>query len=141
MLESIISEKGDIIAQVLRAEALTGATPGTHFLTNGDDETLQMGVIKYDEKRTKIPTHYHPREARLIKQTSEVLCVIKGSIVCEFIGRDCWEVQRTKINAGDFLLILQGWHGVTLLDPETVIVEIKQGPYLKGLDKVIRPDQ
>ena len=47
-----------------------------------------------------------------------------------------FKVSDLKLHAGDIILLLSGGHGFTILEDSTTIVEIKQGPYLDGKDKI-----
>lgn len=98
----------------------------TKFLTN-DDNNVQLGYIVYS-KGKEIKRHKHLDIERTIRGTSEVLIIKNGK--CEI---DIYDIQNEligtrQLNKGDVVVLLAGGHGFRLLE-DTVLIEIKQGPY------------
>jgi hypothetical protein len=95
--------------------------------------TLQVGYIVYPEGH-QIERHYHPSVERHLTTTSEVLVVRKGS--CEIdIYDDRQEPVATRLlRVGDVAIIVAGGHGFRMLE-DTVLLEIKQGPFSGGVQK------
>jgi mannose-6-phosphate isomerase-like protein (cupin superfamily) len=124
-----IASRGVTLALVLRA----GPMPkGTQFVTP-PDATLQVGVLGHAEGTT-IPRHVHRDVERHVSGTSEVLIVRSGS--CEVDVYDEHELIATEqLRPGDVIVLLAGGHGLRMLE-DTVLVEVKQGPYLGVEDKV-----
>ena len=65
---------------------------------------------------------------RLIKEMSEVILVRKGRCVAEIFDDDQNSVAEVELDEGDIILLVAGGHGFRLLE-DTVLMEIKQGPY------------
>jgi hypothetical protein len=94
--------------------------------------TQQLGFVVYPAGG-EVKSHLHRPMERHIQGTSEVLLVKKGR--CEVdIYNDQKEIVATReLREGDVLLLAKGGHGFRMLE-ETILLEIKQGPYT-GLDE------
>ena len=82
----------------------------------------------------KLERHVHLYNERLVTTTSEVIIVNKGELLVEIYDKNKLFVGEQKISAGELILFLEGGHSFEILEDATFI-EIKQGPYLEGLDK------
>ena len=58
----------------------------------------------------------------------EVLYVEKGKVRINFYDERWKEIDSKILNQGDMILLIKGGHGFEMLE-ETVMVEIKEGPY------------
>jgi hypothetical protein len=118
-----ITWNGSPLAYIIRAELdpreTTFLTPGTF--------TQQVGFIVY-AGGTEIPRHVHRPVERRLNETAEVLIVRRGHCEVDFYNdaRDLVEVR--KLCAGDILILVAGGHGFRMLE-DTVLLEVKQGPY------------
>jgi mannose-6-phosphate isomerase-like protein (cupin superfamily) len=103
----------------------------TQFVTT-PDLNQQVGFIVYPAGG-EIPRHVHRPLERHVVGTSEVLLVREGR--CEIdVYDDARELVATRVlEAGDVMLMVGGGHGFRMLE-DTVLVEVKQGPY-PGLDE------
>ena len=65
-----------------------------------------------------------------------MLIVQRGRCEVDIFGPDPERVLVTtrELHAGDILIALAGGHGFRMLE-DTVLLEIKQGPYTAGADK------
>ncbi len=116
------------LAYVIRASFLPEKTT---FLTPPEYKQ-QVGYVVYPAGG-QIPRHLHrPLERRLVG-TSEVITVRRGR--CEIdIYNNCRELIATReLEIGDVVLIVDGGHGLRMIE-DTVLLEVKQGPYT-GLDE------
>lgn len=117
-----------VIGYVIRGSSLPEATT---FVTPRE-ANLQVGfVVKGSEE--DVPRHDHKPLERSIVGTSEVLVIRKGSGEIEFFDTDRRFVSKHRFSAGDVLVMLTGGHGFRF-DSNTVLLEIKQGPY-PGVDE------
>lgn len=125
-----IATAGVEFALVIRAGA---PAVGAHFVTPLQ-AALQVGILAH-LCGAEIPRHFHrPLERRLFG-TAEVLIVERGSCMLEiFDGEQL--VAEPELKAGDVAIILSGGHGLRMLE-DTVIIEVKQGPYL-GVEEKVR---
>lgn len=104
----------------------------TTFLTPGD-LTLQMGMIVYGGG-TSITPHVHLPIERTVNGTPEVVVVREGACHVDFYTPDKRLVTSRTLKRGDILLLLAGGHGFRMQE-DTVLFEVKQGPYAGDRDK------
>ncbi len=89
--------------------------------------SLQVGNIVYPAGG-EIPRHVHRPAIRYIAGTSEVLVVQKGRMILDIYTDDQAFLCAREVGSGDVVLLLSGGHGFHLLE-DTVLLEVKQGPY------------
>ena len=65
--------------------------------------------------------------------TSEVLFIRTGKVEVDLYTNEKKFIATRVLNQGDILLLVSGGHGFRMLE-ETVMVEVKQGPYI-GLEE------
>jgi len=105
----------------------------TRYLTP-DECNLQVGHVVY-AGGTEIPRHMHLRVERHLTTTAEVLLVQQGRCEVDIFDPERQLVATRELHTGDMLIQVAGGHGFRVLE-ETVLLEIKQGPYLgDGTDK------
>ena len=119
-----------LIAYVIRAAA---ASPETSFFT-GDDAAFQAGFVVYPAGGTVVP-HVHRPIERNVVGTSELLIVRKGRCIVDLYGEDQVFVASRELVTGDTVLLIEGGHGFRMID-DTVLFEVKQGPYGGQAEKV-----
>lgn len=124
-----ISSSGTLIAFLVRTSA--GLPTETSFVTP-DEANLQVGFIVKSLK-DEVPRHDHKPVHREIVGTSEVLVVQSGSGTVDFFDEERAFVSNREFSAGDVIVMLAGGHGFRF-DADTVLLEVKQGPY-PGLDE------
>jgi hypothetical protein len=129
MIETIADASGVILAYLVR-----GGTPPskTTFLTP-DDCTLQVGHVVY-AAGGEIARHVHlPIERHLVGST-EVLLLQQGRCEVDVYTDDRRMVATREMQVGDILIAVSGGHGFRVLE-DTILLEIKQGPYPGGAEK------
>jgi hypothetical protein len=124
-----ISADGRLLALIVRAKDVLPTE--TTFLTP-KDLGLQLGYIVYPAG-AEIPRHVHRPIDRHLTGTGEVLVVQKGRCLLDVYDDDRRLIETTELATGDAMLMVGGGHGFRLLE-DTVLLEIKQGPYT-GLDE------
>jgi hypothetical protein len=123
MLSETISHKNQTLCIIIRSSFLPDKTT---FLTPPDYKQ-QVGFVVYP-KGGEIARHAHIPLERHLVGTSEVILVKKGSCLLD-IYNDARELVATReLGAGDLMLMIAGGHGFRLIE-DTVLIEIKQGPY------------
>ncbi len=125
-----ITDKGTLLAQVIRAEVSSGKTT---FLTPAES-AMQMGFIVRGSGDT-VPRHCHEPGERRITTTSEALIVREGECDLTIYGVDREKVREVNLKEGDVVLLLAGGHGLRFRQ-DTVLLEIKQGPFLGDSEKL-----
>lgn len=116
------------LAYIIRAEM---APEKTTFLTPSE-LNLQVGFVVYPAGG-EVARHLHRPLERHIVGTSEVLVVKEGRCQMDIYDDDRRLVATRELRKGDIMLMVGGGHGFRMLE-DTVLLEIKQGPYT-GLDE------
>lgn len=112
-----------LLAYVVRADAISTETS---FIT-GDEASFQAGFVVYPAGGAVQP-HLHLPVVRTVVGTSELLLVRKGRCIVDIYGDDRGLVASHELGTGDLVLSLGGGHGFRMLE-DTVLLEVKQGPY------------
>lgn len=122
-IENIL-DNGEIVAIIFYNRPID---PGVHFYTK-NESTLQVGK-QFRLKGEQIKPHQHlPVKMQKKETLQEVLYIEKGRVKINFYN-DHWEEIDSKIlSQGDMILLIKGGHGFEMLE-ETVMIEVKQGPY------------
>ncbi len=128
MIEPIVID-GVQVALIVRANF---QPEKTKFLTT-DQDVLQLGYIVYGKGKSITP-HIHKSAERHIRGTPEVLYVRKGRVRTIFYSNEKVRKGEVILDQGDVIVLFEGGHGFDMLE-DTVLMEIKQGPYLGELDK------
>lgn len=104
----------------------------TTFVTP-DDLPLQMGMIVYGAGKDIVP-HLHLPIVREVHGTTECVIVRKGKCAIDFYDDDKQLLTSRTLEQGDIVLLLGGGHGFRM-EEDTVLFEVKQGPYAGTADK------
>jgi len=94
----------------------------------------QVGFVVYPAGAS-IPRHRHCPMRREIVGTGEVLIVRSGRCELDLFADDDRHVLSRELRAGDVLILIAGGHGFRMLE-DTVLLEVKQGPYTGLAEKV-----
>ena len=123
-----IADNGKTLAYIIRREL----NPEKTTFPTPPDSNLQVGFVVYPAGGD-IARHVHRPLERHIVGTSEVLVVRKG--YCEVdIYNEEWQLIVTRVlQEDDILVLVCGGHAFRMLE-DTVLLEVKQGPYT-GLDE------
>jgi hypothetical protein len=105
------------------------------FFTEPDD-LLQIAAFSMS-KSQKIQPHLHLDQTRSVKGTNEVIFVQEGELLVNFYkDRKKNSIEKTiTLNKGDLIYLKGGIHGFDIGE-DCEFIEIKQGPYVDGKDKV-----
>jgi uncharacterized protein with PhoU and TrkA domain len=119
----VISSDGRSLCLVVRHQIQTDSTT---FVTP-PEFNLQIGFVVHPAGHV-IRRHTHVPIQRHITGTSEVLIVRKGKCVLDVYNdaREC--VASRELEKGDVMVMVGGGHGFRMLE-DTVLIEVKQGPY------------
>jgi len=128
LIEQCVHE-GRLLAMVVRAGF---APPATKFVTP-DDCNQQIGFIVYG-RGTEIPRHSHLPIERTIQGTTEVVLVRRGSCTAEIFNQARTRIAEFHLNVGDLILLNGGAHGFKVHE-DTVLLEVKQGPFMTAPEK------
>jgi hypothetical protein len=130
-VEHIHSPGGQPLAYIIRAQL---APEATTFLTPNDFKQ-QVGFIVYPAGG-EIARHVHRPLERHLVGTSEVIVVRSGSCELDIYDDDRALVSTHTLSTGDVMVMVGGGHGFRMLE-DTVLLEVKQGPYTGQAEKVL----
>jgi hypothetical protein len=118
-----IRSSDDCLAIIIRGSFLPERTT---FLTPNEYKQ-QVGFVVYPAGG-EIQRHVHKPLERSLVGTSEVIVVRQGCCEVDFYN-DARELVATReLSEGDVMLMVGGGHGFRMVD-DTVLLEVKQGPY------------
>ncbi|OGG12854.1 hypothetical protein A3D77_07400 [Candidatus Gottesmanbacteria bacterium RIFCSPHIGHO2_02_FULL_39_11] len=98
----------------------------TVFITPRESN-LQVGFVVYQENN-EIPRHVHNPIRRILDRTEEVLIVRQGRARLDIYDDEKKRVDSKEVFEGDVIILVNGGHGFHIYE-DTVLLEIKQGPY------------
>jgi hypothetical protein len=98
-----------------------------------NDYLLQLGYMNRPVGYKVIP-HIHNPVRRETYGTQEVLFIKEGKILIDFYSYERVYLESRELSAGDAILLCGAGHGITMLEP-TIMVEVKNGPFIEGADK------
>lgn len=117
------------IATIIRANFLPDKTT---FVTP-DHYYQQTGFVVYP-KDGIIKRHAHLPLQRHLTGTQEALLVRKGKVEIDLFAMDKSSLGTWTLEEGDLILLVSGGHGMRCIE-DTVLLEIKQGPYTGLVEK------
>ncbi|MDB4891993.1 MAG: conserved hypothetical cytosolic protein [Gemmatimonadetes bacterium] len=126
-----ITVAGRPLAYIIRAQL---APQATTFLTPPEFKQ-QVGFVVYP-KGGEVSRHTHLPLARQLVGTSEVIVVRSGRCELDIYDDDHTLAATRTLEPGDVMLMVGGGHGFRMLE-DTVLLEIKQGPYTGGEEKAV----
>ncbi len=129
-IETIYSPTNEVRAIIVRGDY---NKDGITFVTP-DDYSQQLAYMHHPKGYEIVP-HIHNQVKREIFYTKEVLILREGKLRCDFYSDEKEYEQSVVIHGGDVLLLVSGGHGFKCLE-ETIMYEVKQGPYAGEDDKV-----
>jgi uncharacterized protein with PhoU and TrkA domain len=125
----LISHRGQPLAMVIRRAF---SPESTTFLTP-DEFGLQVGYV-VRSRGDEIPRHAHRKLTRQVDETFEVLVVQQGRCEVTLYDPDRNEAARRVLDEGDVIILTGGGHALHMLE-DTVLLEVKQGPYVGPEEK------
>jgi len=126
MIEKIILE-GELCGIVVQR---TYVPEGVTFITE-KFEPLQLGLM-LRTVNDPVKLHHHHNVQRNIVGTSEFLLLRSGSCSVALFYKS--ESKIINMGEGDCILLLKGNHKIDFHE-DTILLEVKQGPYLGEQDK------
>ena len=122
--------KGELRAFLLEA---SDSKPGVSFFSE-DSWPMQIGVMEWPGGHVSRPHRHNPRDHK-VTVTSEALIVWSGKVDVLLFDDHGDQVEVIKMLPGSVCLMFGGAHGI-VVNEDSVITELKQGPYDGVQDKV-----
>lgn len=86
---------------------------------------LVQRMLNFFQPGTYVTPHLHPRDS-----ASETILVLRGSLGFLLLDENGGILEKRRLEAGSLIDIVPSvWHTMVALEPDTVILEIKRGPY------------
>jgi hypothetical protein len=117
------------MAFIVRAKV----NPSNTTFVTPPDLNLQVGYVVHPGGY-KIPRHSHREIERRITGTSEVLVVKRGKCKVNIYNDDQELIGERYLNQGDVIILIGGGHEFHMMS-DTILLEIKQGPYFGESEK------
>ena len=130
MVEKIIYKK-KLLAILVKTNKIKNK--GTKFISP-NYFTHQVGFINHPSWHI-IKPHTHKKTLRRINNTSEVLFVKSGILRVDFYINSKKYFFSKLLKKGDLIILNVGSHGFKIIK-KCKLIEIKQGPFIKTLDKI-----
>jgi len=105
---------------------------GLNFVSSFEDYQ-QVGIWGYN-KGQKLAPHIHVVAPREIQHTQEVIFVKEGRVRADVYNFEKTLLRTIELGKGDTMILLNGGHGYQILDDNTRVLEVKNGPYI-GAEK------
>jgi cupin fold WbuC family metalloprotein len=122
----VIEHNGERIAIHIESKDIQ---EGLNFYSNEND-FLQVGTWRY-KAGLYLGPHAHNRGTdRRIDRTQEVVHIMRGALEADILSEEGKLLDSVTLQEGDTLILLSGGHGYRILKDDTMVLEIKNGPYL-----------
>jgi hypothetical protein len=109
---------------------------GLDFLTS-NETFIQAGTWWYPEGKV-LKAHRHIENERTAERTQETVIVMSGSLRIDFYDEDNIVFHQEILKTGDLCVILTVGHGYQILQDNTKVIEVKNGPFVSvEKDKVL----
>jgi hypothetical protein len=121
----IIDKNNQVLARKIY---ISSTTLGLSFFSD-DQDFVQTGVWKYN-KGKQLLAHKHNIIERKSDKTQEVIIVFSGSLKAIIFDEENLKVSEVYVYPKEVLVLLNGGHAYEILEDNTEVLEIKNGPYL-----------
>ena len=99
------------------------------------NEYLQISTQKL-KKDSLIKPHIHQKNKRITTSTQEIWLVLKGKLSINIFDIDKKKIKNFILGSGDMYILFRGGHSFKILEDNTEIYEIKNGPYRKKIKDI-----
>lgn len=91
-------------------------------------ESLQASQMDYHSGKS-FKVHQHKLNPRKIGYTQEALIVIYGKIEVSVYNEHHALLEKVILKAGDIILLYRGYHGLVIVNDNSIFYEIKAGKF------------
>ena len=106
---------------------------GLNFFTP-ESFFIQVGTWRYP-KGKKLASHVHKTYERSVLKTHEMAYVRKGSVKLLLYDDLKNKVGDRVLRTGDLAVLAGGGHGYEIMEEDTCVLEVKNGPFIGEKDK------
>ena len=124
-----ITYNGVTLAYIIASET---SREKTYFPTPPELE-LQVGYVVHPAGGV-VKAHAHLPVRRTVERTCEVVVVKEGRCDVDLYADGYLVVATRDLRQGDVLILVSGGHGFRMKE-DTVLLEVKQGPYFGAAEK------
>jgi mannose-6-phosphate isomerase-like protein (cupin superfamily) len=124
-----VAAKGKTYCYIVRASY----NPVKTTFVTPNSAIQQLGFVVRQKGET-INRHAHRQVQRTITGTPEVLIVRSGRCLVDIYSEAKVTLSTHELTAGDVIVLVAGGHGFRMVE-DTVLMEVKQGPYVGFDDK------
>jgi len=114
---------GTLLAYKIPSDPAPGLTP-----YSDDADFIQALHWHYDGGK-RLQAHEHLRVPRTATHTQEVIVVLRGRVRTTVYDAAHNAVAVVEVAPGEAMALLQHGHGYDILEDDTRVLEIKNGPY------------
>jgi hypothetical protein len=122
--QKIIKHDDCVLALI---DSIHSIESGLSFIGNRLDP-LQIGKFRYNNGHV-MRDHAHIDRPRTGERTQEILIVFKGSCQVRISDFDDKVIHVETLFPGEYVVYYAGGIGFTVLEDDTIMMEIKNGPY------------
>ena len=119
----------DVDPQLLIATVITNFEEAGRHDASTVDEILQVSALSLAKNKV-VKSHLHKPIVRGTIGTQEAWIVISGKIRAEIFDINKDKISENILMSGDCIVLYRGGHSMQVLEDDTVIYEVKNGPYL-----------
>ncbi|HHY38772.1 MAG TPA: hypothetical protein GX507_07600 [Clostridia bacterium] len=119
-----IVEDGMVYAIIIPASV---EVPGLQFFTQ-PGLFLQVGQWLYDRGHRSVP-HIHVYRPRSSDVTQEAIHVVRGAVEIDIYTENGHLIRSLVLRQGDTAILVAGGHAYTILEDNTKVLEVKNGPF------------
>ena len=101
---------------------------GIDFLTPNEN-FIQAGTWWY-QKGKDLRSHLHIINERTVERTQETIIVLSGKVRVDLYDESLKIFHQEELLTGDIGIILKVGHGYQILEDNTKVVEVKNGPFI-----------
>lgn len=130
-IREIVDSSEGVLALVVSSKEAGGKV---EFVTPHDFQQ-QVAVMNRPAGEV-IAAHSHLPVPRAVTGTQEVLLIQSGRLLADIYSSTRELISTEMLEEGDIIVLARGGHGFRILE-DCKIIEVKQGPYVAGKDKVI----
>ena len=101
-----------------------------------EDEFIQVSARKFDKLITVAP-HKHLKIDRRSDITQETWIIIEGKVKAQIFDINDKLQNKEILSSGDCIVLFRGGHSLEVLEKNTIMYEVKNGPYFGKINDKI----